>query len=238
FWRLTEQSKINDFTKYSPVSEETAKAFGEGNGPSPHGNDTYCLYLGEGWQQVAWKHTVIATMASAMLMEAVESQLEPALGKDVVKVAIWDFVKQAWNSWSSTKLRVHKSGEWMENASKAFLRNTHYQSQRSQAVKNNNRKAQKYNNCEKGIMDLLKDPLQTTIAKRKWAMMAEINHALHHEGQSSEESDYDCDHLLHQAAPLKVKKPHYHCCIVGELLEDVDIAIDKLHENTAHASGK
>ena len=81
-------------------------------------------------------------MASTMLKEAAELQLEPALGEDVVKAAIWDYVKQARNSWSSTKPRVHESGERMENADEAVLRNAHYQSQRSQAVKNNNRKAQ------------------------------------------------------------------------------------------------
>ena len=142
FRRLTKQSKINDFTGYTPVSEEAAKAFGEGSGPGPHGDDTHRLYLGDGWRQAAWNHTVVATMASAMLMEAAELQLEPALSDDVVKAAIWDFVKQAWGSWSSTKPRVHESGERMESAGEALLRNAHYQSQRSQSVKNNNRKVQ------------------------------------------------------------------------------------------------
>ena len=87
-------------------------------------------------------------------------------------------------------------------------------------------------------MDSLNDPSQTVIVKRKWAMMADINHALHHEGQSSEESDYDYDRLPRQAAPLKVKKPYFRRCVVGELMEDVDVAIDKLRESTARASGK
>ena len=69
-------------------------------------------------------------------------------------------------------------------------------------------------------------------------MMAEINRALHHEGQSSEESNYECDRLLHQAVPLKVKKPYYHRRVVGELMEDVDDAIEMLREKTVRASGK
>lgn len=125
-----------------PVSEETVKAFGEGSGPGPHVDDTHRLYLGEGWRQAAWNHTVVRTIASTMLTEAAESQLEPALGEDVVKAAIWDFIKQDQASWSSTKPRIHESGERMESAGEAFSRNAHYQAQRSQAVKTNNRKAQ------------------------------------------------------------------------------------------------
>lgn len=97
---------------------------------------------------------------------------------------------------------------------------------------------QKYNDRKKGLSELLNDPSETTIAKRKWAMMAEINATLHHEGQSSEESDYDCDRRPRQAVPLKVKKPYFRRRIVGELMEDVDVAIDKLHESTTRAAGK
>lgn len=76
------------------------------------------------------------------------------------------------------------------------------------------------------------------IAKRKWAMVAEINAALYHEGQLSEESDYDCNWPPRQAVPLKVTKPHFRRRVVGELMEDVDVAIDKLRESTTRAAGK
>lgn len=69
-------------------------------------------------------------------------------------------------------------------------------------------------------------------------MMDEINDALHHEGQSSEESDYECARPLRQALPLKVKKPHFRRRVVGELMEDLDVAIDKLRESTTRAAGK
>lgn len=88
FRRLTEQSKINNFTGYTPVSDETITAFGESSGPGPQGDDTHRLYFDEGWRQAAWNHRVVTTMASAMLTEAAESQIEPPLSEDVVKAAI------------------------------------------------------------------------------------------------------------------------------------------------------
>jgi hypothetical protein len=68
--------------------------------------------------------------------------------------------------------------------------------------------------------------------------MSAINHALHHEGQSSEDTDYECNCLPHQSPPLKVTQPHYRRRIIGEMMEDLDTAIDKLRKDTARASGK
>jgi hypothetical protein len=142
FRNFTQQQKINDFDGYSPIDEDTAKAFGDGDGPGPQGDNRYRLYLGNGWRQTAWNHTVVADMAESSLKQAREQKIEPALTNDVMKATLWDFIKQARNSWSTTNPRVHESGERIETQTEALSRSGQYKMQRAQAVRSNTRKAQ------------------------------------------------------------------------------------------------
>ena len=125
---------LNKFEDYSPVNEEVAEAFGEGNIPGPQEDDAYHLYLGEGWRGAAWNVAVLANMLGPMREAAVEAQLESSLSDDELKAVIWDFILQARNSWSAKKPRVHDSGARMETREEAEARNSLYRKKRSKAI--------------------------------------------------------------------------------------------------------
>ncbi|KAJ3715635.1 hypothetical protein DFJ43DRAFT_1007143 [Lentinula guzmanii] len=234
---LTGQPKINDFAGYSPVDEDTVTAFEDGEGLGPQEGD-FRLHLGDGWHQSAWNHAIIAAMAETMLCQAREQSIDPILTSEAVKAMIWDYVKQAQNLWSTMKPRVHESGECIETQLETLSRSNQYQSRRMIAVRSNTCKSLKYKERRKGLLDLLSDPSQSTIATKRWQTMSAINDALHHEGQSSEDTDCDCEHPLHQAPPLKVTQPHCRCCVIGDLMADLDVAIDRACVENARASGK
>lgn len=93
---------------------------------------------------------------------------------------------------------------------------------------------QKYEGCKIGIVELREAPSQQDpVTKRKWEMMEEVNEALGTEGQSSEESDREPGkRLSNHAYPLKVTRPFYRHELAGELMENLDKAIDQVHADS------
>jgi hypothetical protein len=142
FKRVTQQSKISDFSRYHAVNGVTAEAFGDGTGPGPQGDDLYRLYFGAGWRQSAWNREVVASISRCVLEEQQESTL-PCLSHAEVEAAIWDLVRRAQTSWKGNKPRpvMDPNGEErMELASEAAARQHQYSVHREQRLKINARK--------------------------------------------------------------------------------------------------
>lgn len=105
FLDATEQIRINRFSDYCPCTDATARAYGDGTGPGPQGDDSYRLYFGVGWRKAPWNENAVANIARKVLEEAALDQLPP-LTAEQVQATLWDLVKQAQNSWKQNKPRV------------------------------------------------------------------------------------------------------------------------------------
>lgn len=249
-------SHLGRFDSYSPVSEEIVNDFASGTGPGPNEEDDMCfrLYFGEGWRQTAWNLAVINNMIERIIIDAEEAKLGPPLPSDVIKAILWDFILQGRNSWSMKKPRIHESGDRLETMAEAGLRKVQYEQSRSSAVRSTTRKKsvcgaisccihlsnmylQKLEHRTAGVKELLEDRSQTALARKKWEMILQLLQALAIEGQSSE--DTDSENNLHptQPAALLIKVPHFRRRIIGELMEDLDRAVEQLRISQRRQSG-
>ncbi|KAE9384702.1 hypothetical protein BT96DRAFT_841834, partial [Gymnopus androsaceus JB14] len=239
FLALTRMSHLGRFDSYSPVSEEIVNDFVLGTGPGPKEEDDMCfrLYFGEGWRQTAWNLAIINNMIKRIIIDAEEAKLGPPLPSDVIKAILWDFILQGRNSWSMKKPRIHESGDHLETMAEAGLRKVQYKQSRSSAVHSTTRKKSKLEHCTAGVKELLEDRSQTALARKKWEMILQLLQVLAIEGQSSE--DTDSENNLHptQPAALLIKVPHFWHRIIGELMEDLDRAVEQLRISQRRQSG-
>ncbi|KAE9390039.1 hypothetical protein BT96DRAFT_946429 [Gymnopus androsaceus JB14] len=222
FSALTGMSHLGRFNSYSPVSEEIVNDFASCTGPGPNEEDDTCfrLYFGKGWRQTAWNLAVINNMIKRIIINAEEAKLGPPLSSDSMK-----------------KSCIHENGDCLETMAEAGLRKVQYKQSHSCAVHSTTRKKSKLEHCTAGVKELLEDRSQTALARKKWEMISQLLQALAIEGQSSKDTDSENNPYPTQPTALLIKVPHFRHHIIGELVENLDRAIEQLCILQWHQSG-
>lgn len=78
------------------------------------------LYFGDGWRTARWNRTVIASMLPVIFTKRKEAKITEDLSTPAIEACLWDFIKQAHNSWSIHLPRIQ--GNKVESAAEAQKR--------------------------------------------------------------------------------------------------------------------
>ncbi|KAK1233797.1 hypothetical protein PQX77_003024 [Marasmius sp. AFHP31] len=217
FLERTKMDKLSKFQSYEPVDDETAK------NPLQNrkGGLRYRLYFGDTWRTSLWNKHVLEDMAKdvqAELKEAGESEMAP----ERVVACLWISVTQAQNSWKTTQIRVHGSGERLETSQEATSRARCQVYTLSHMRKQNKRRHDKFDSRTTALQEILKDKSLGEVERIKWKAVQTINKGLGADGQSSEDTDRDDVDL-----PRIVTVPRYRRRIVSNLMGDLDSEMKK-----------
>lgn len=140
FLSMIQRTQINHFEDYQPVDEAVALNFENYNGPGPENDSRFHLFFGSNWRKSRWNRVVILNMLPVILYRKAEVHLQGELGDPVITAMLWDYIKQAQESWQRRNPRIAEEGNRVETVAEARLRADTQALQRSVKVRRNARK--------------------------------------------------------------------------------------------------
>lgn len=106
--------------KYAPIDKATVDSYAEQIGVGPKGATMFRLYFGDGWRTARWNRTVITSMLPVIHTKRKEARITEDLSTPAIEACLWDYIKQAHDSWSIHLPRIQ--GNKIESAIEAQKR--------------------------------------------------------------------------------------------------------------------
>ncbi|KAJ3985766.1 hypothetical protein F5890DRAFT_1408768 [Lentinula detonsa] len=231
FLDMTHRKRINHFEDYRPVADTVASNYENYNGPGPGNDSSFLLFFGFNWRKSRWNRSVVTNTLPVIIHKKGEVGLQGEVDEQAIAALLWDYIKQAQESWQRRNPRITQEGDRVETLEEARVRADTQALQRSMKVRRNSRKLTKFNKHISGIERMLQQPSLTAQDRARWTIAQGVVMKLGKDGQSTDETDTD-GQGLHSTVP------HYRRRFATTMLTGLDNSIVKLTQEECEKKGK
>ncbi|KAE9394179.1 hypothetical protein BT96DRAFT_943344 [Gymnopus androsaceus JB14] len=140
--------------------------------------------------------------------------------------------KSRWNRMAMKNMMeffLTQEGDRVETSEEARAHAQEYNKRWARDVRLTVRKSNKFDWCKQDVDKLLADTSCSAVDKKKWQRVRNILLKLQTQGQSSKDTD-------NEDGGLVITQPYYQCCLITEMLEDLDQNIKELEMRQKAAS--
>ncbi|KAJ4480125.1 hypothetical protein J3R30DRAFT_3226428, partial [Lentinula aciculospora] len=140
FLEMTHREQINHFEDYRPVADTIALIYENYNGPGPGNDSSFLLFFGFNWQKSQWNRSVVTNMLPVIIHKKGEVGLQGEVDEQAIAALLWDYIKQAQESWQRCNPRITQEGDRVETLQEAQVHADTQALQHSMKVRRNSRK--------------------------------------------------------------------------------------------------